>query len=157
MLQFYDINDEYASYLRGFDGQVPYISYGSNNKFVCGIMLNINECNYFAPISSQTKKQRTNMLITDKKGNVVASIKFSYMLPVPASEVTRKDFSTVRATDPAYADLLYIEYEFCKKHEREIREKARKVYAIGCNENHFLNYTCCKFKLLEEKCKDYTR
>ena len=155
MIQFYDIDGTYASYLRSFDGQVPHITYAGNNKFVCGIVLSINGCNYFAPISSQTKKQQTNMLIKDKNGNAIASIKFSYMLPVPNSAITRKDFSTIRGSDPAYADLLQTEYDFCKKHEQDIRDKARKVYAIGCNKDHALNYTCCKFQLLEEKCKNY--
>lgn len=157
MIQFFDIDDKYATYLRSFDQQVPYITYAGNNKFVCGIVLSINGCDYFAPISSQTKKQQTNMLIYDKHGNTISSIKFSYMLPVPASAVTRKDFSLIKATDPSYADLLLEEYSYCKRHESTILEKAKKIYAIGCNPSHILNYTCCKFQLLEEKCKDYSK
>lgn len=155
MIQFYDIDEAYASYLRNFDHQVPRIAYNTNNKFACGVVLCINGCNYFAPISSQTAKQRTNILIRDKDGNAISSIKFSYMIPAPSSTVKRKDFSAIRKIDPLYADLLQEEYAFCKKHEQDIRTKAMSVYKIGCNDNHPLNYACCKFPLLEEKCKAY--
>lgn len=38
---------------------------------------------------------------------------------------------------------------YCKMHEAEIFDKAERVYKIGCNKNHYLNYTCCDFKKLE--------
>ena len=36
-----------------------------------------------------------------------------------------------------------------------ILSKAKKIYAVGCNPRHFLNKTCCDFKLLEEKSGEY--
>ena len=155
MLQFYDIDTKYAAYLQSYDSQVPNISYGTNNKFVCGIVLSINGCNYFAPISSQTRKQKTNMLIQDTNGRVISSIKFCFMIPVPSCAIVPKDFSKIRMNDPNYANLLQAEYQFCNRHEADILAKAQKIYQIGCNPNHALNYTCCKFTLLEEKCKQY--
>lgn len=156
MLQFYDIDDAYASYLRSFDNKVPNITYDNNSKFVCGVVISINGCEYFAPISSQTINQQTNMIIKDRNNIAIASIKFCFMIPVPRSVITRKNFSAIRGEDPKYADLLQTEYEFCKKHERDIIKKARRVYAIGCNANHVLNSVCCNFCLLEEKCKNYS-
>ena len=36
-----------------------------------------------------------------------------------------------------------------------ILSKAKKIYAVGCNPRHFLNKTCCDFKLLEKKSGEY--
>ena len=73
------------------------------------------------------------------------------MFPAPDTVVTEKDFKRIRKTDPMYADLLEKEFEFCKKNERMIREKAAKIYKIGCNPKHTLHRNCCDFHLLETK------
>ena len=54
MIQFFDVDDKYTTYLQSIDRQVPNIKYTSNNKFVCGIVLQINVFDYVAPISSKT-------------------------------------------------------------------------------------------------------
>lgn len=151
MLKFYDIDPAYANYLQQFDRRIPDISYGTNSKFVCGIVLSIAGYNYFAPISSNTVKQQTNILIEDDNGRVLSSIKFSFMFPAPGSAITPKNFREVRKVDYAYADLLEKEYKFCKKNEQAIRDKAMKVYKIGCNPGHKLHRNCCNFRLLETK------
>ncbi len=151
MLKFYDIDPAYANYLRRFDQRIPNISYGTNNKFVCGIVLSVAGYDYFAPISSNTAKQQTNILIEDDAGKILSSIKFSFMFPAPGLVITPKNFKTIRMTDPAYADLLEKEYKFCKKNEQAIRDKAMKVYKIGCNPGHALHKHCCDFHLLEAK------
>lgn len=123
MLKFYDINPEYANYLRQFDNRIPNIVYEANNKFVCGIVLSVNKHNYFAPISSSTAKQQTGILIQDDGGNVLSSIKFCFMFPAPNSTISVKDFGAIRALDQSYADLLEKEYAFCKKNEQAIISK----------------------------------
>lgn len=155
MISFYDVDSDYVDYLRKFDSRVPYIQYGQHEKFVCGIVLKINGCDYFAPVSSKINKQQTAMYIKDKNGNVLSSIKFNYMIPAPYALVTPKDISAIRQTDAAYADLLQKEYEFCRANESIILQKAQKVYAIGCTPRHFLNGACCDFQLLELKSKEY--
>lgn len=57
MLRFYDIDPAYANYLRQFDNRIPNITYMTNNKFACGIVLSIAGHNYFAPISSNKIRQ----------------------------------------------------------------------------------------------------
>lgn len=155
MLKFYDIDPLYTNYLRQFDNRIPHIVYGSNNKFVCGIVIAINNHNFFAPISSNKTKQQTNLLIKDDKGTVLSSIKFSFMFPAPSTTVHYKNFKSIRKNDPDYADLLEKEYEFVLKHESLIRKKAAKVYQIGKDTNHTLHKYCCDFPLLESKCDEW--
>ncbi|MHC1696135.1 MAG: type III toxin-antitoxin system ToxN/AbiQ family toxin [Eubacteriales bacterium] len=149
MLKFYDVNDEYVKYLKTVDDKIPDVKYDKNNKFVCGIVLEINGINYYAPISHFNKPQRTNLPIYDKKERVIATIRFCFMFPAPLSVLTIKDFSKIGLYDKKYSDLLLNEYTYCKKIEKQIYEKALAVYKIGCNPNHVFYDTCCKFINLE--------
>ena len=148
MLKFYDIDKEYINYLKTFDKQVPNIAYSSNNKFVCGIVLEVNNIKYYAPISHKTDKQQTNLQIFDN-GKPISTIKFSFMIPAYNEVLKVKNFKEIAKSDPNYAALLQAEYSYCSSHIKDIQNKALSVYKIGCNKNHRLNYTCCNFKLLE--------
>ena len=114
MLNFYNVDVEYVNYLRQFDCRVPYIEYENREKFVCGVVLSINGCDYFAPISSKTYKQQTAITILDKDGRELSTIKFNYMFPSPQAVVARMEISDIRKKDSSYANLLQKEYEFCK-------------------------------------------
>lgn len=154
MLKFYDIDKDYVKYLQSFDKQVPNIEYDGNNKFVCGIVLSINNQDYYAPISHFTEKQQTNLQIFDN-GKAISTIRFSFMIPAYNDVIIEKDFKEISKVDKKYADLLNAEYKYCLSIMPEILKKADSVYKIGCNKNHKLNYTCCDFKLLESACEIY--
>lgn len=154
MLKFYDVDENYINYLKSIDRQIPDISYSTNNKFVCGIVLDINGISYYAPISHTTHRFRTSKLIYDK-GTPISSIRFSFMFPAPNSVLKQKDFRQIRMQDPHYADIITAEYNYCKANESSITQKAQSVYAIGCNKNHPYNYTCCDFAKLESEYMKY--
>ena len=59
MLNFFYVDTEYVDYLRAFDSRIPYLQYEDKDKFVCGIVMSVDGCDYFAPISSKTHKQQT--------------------------------------------------------------------------------------------------
>lgn len=149
MLKFYDVDEGYVKYLQSIDGQIPNIKYDSNNKFICGIVLDINGFSYYAPISSNPKIQRTNLPVLDKHNKVIATIRFCFMFPAPLSVLIEKNFKKINSKDSKYADLLAMEYDFWVANETRILGKAKSVYQIGCNKAHRFNYTCCNFKLLE--------
>jgi len=156
MLKFYDVEENYINYLKTIDRQIPDIAYTTNNKFVCGIVLDIDGVSYYAPISHTTKLYRTSKLIYDK-GRPISSIRFSFMFPAPKSVLTEKNFAQIRAIDPHYADVITAEYQYCIKNESDILQKARSVYNIGCNKEHQFNYTCCDFKKLEAEYSKYDK
>jgi len=151
MLKFYDIDEDYVKHLQSIDRQIPNIGYSANNKFICGVVLNINGFNYYAPISSNPQIQRTNLPIYDKYNKVIATIRFCFMFPAPLSVLTEKNFKLIDSIDRKYADLLAVEYNYCISNESKILTKAKSVYEIGCNKNHKFNYTCCNYKSLEQK------
>lgn len=155
MFGFYDIDTDYIKFLKTIDKQVPNIKYESNNKFLCGIVLSINNIDYYAPISHMTNKQQTNLQIFDKE-RPISTIRFSFMIPAFDSVLIKKDFGDIAKLDKNYADLLATEFKYCKNNQKEITRKANAVYKIGCNKNHKLNYTCCNFQELENHYMDYT-
>lgn len=154
MLNFYDVDEKYIAFLKQYDRQVPDIRYDKNNKFVCGIVLKVNGIDYYAPISHLKNKQQTNLQIYDGK-RVVSTIRFSFMFSALSNVLAKKDFSVIAKTDPKYADLLQAEYLFCSKNAEKIHKRAEKIYQIGCNKEHRLNYVCCDFKLLEQHYNEY--
>lgn len=96
-LKFYDVDIEYVKYLKKFDNKVPNIEYANNNKFVCGIVLNINDNKFFAPISSKINKTNpSTFIILENNKKPISSIRFSYMFPIPSIALTLKDFERTR-------------------------------------------------------------
>lgn len=150
-LKFYDIDIDYINHLKNFDKQIPNVGYDKHNKFFCGIVFQINGFNYFAPVSSFNKQQRTNFLILDKD-KPISSIRFGFMFPAPDYVLNLKDFCNEQQ---AYKDLINSEIKYCNSNVHKIYKKAEEVYKIGINKNHPLSYTCCDFKLLEEKSLTY--
>ncbi len=151
-IKFYDVNLDYIDYLKRFESKVPDIKYETREKFVSGVLFEINKMKYYAPVSSFKYKQKTNYVI--KIGDYpVGSIRFSFMFPVPDSELRLKDFS---AEKPDYRNLVNSELRVINKYRDAIRKKAFEVYDIAKNKKVAL-YTrnCCDFELLEEKSKEY--
>lgn len=154
MLKFYDIDENYVKYLQSIDSQVPNIHYRTNNKFVCGVVLHIHGTKFYAPISHTIKQFRTSMLIYDNQ-IPISSIRFSFMLPAYDDVLFEKDFKQLAIVNQSYADIVAAEYDYCLRHADDIYRKAQSVYAIGCNKNHVLNYTCCDFLKLEQEYLKY--
>lgn len=158
MLSFYDIDPSYVAWLQKTDNQVPNITYHGNNKFLCGVVLNMNGVDYYAPISSNTKVYRTSYPIIDvSKGqnHILSTIRFCFMIPAEASVLTPKNFAAIQISDPSYAALLMKEWNYCASHEKDIKQKASQVYKIGTNPTHKFYYTCCKFDKLEAIYRNY--
>ena len=157
MIDFYDIDSDYLDYLRNYEPKVPRTGYDSHEKFFCGIVLTINNSvQYYAPVSSFSEKQRTNLLIYDKNGKtVLSSVRFCFMLPVMPSVVHRINIKDFFSTDPSYAIMVDKEYSYCSSHETLLRNRAQSVYNIGCNKKHKYNSTCCDFKKLERVYQAY--
>ena len=154
MFKFYNIDEDYVKYLQKIDKQVPNIHYRTNNKFVCGVVLEIKGIKFYAPISHITKRYQTSLVIYN--GNhPISSIRFSFMIPAYDDVLSELNFAQISKTDKRYADLVRAEYDYCKRKKEDIIKKAQSVYKIGCNKNHRLNYACCDFPKLEREYINY--
>lgn len=87
MLKFYEVDSEYIKFLKeNGDKRIPNIDYEKHKKFFSGVVLSINNFNYFAPVSSYNKKVHTAFLIKDKDLQTkelkpISSLRFSFMFP----------------------------------------------------------------------------
>lgn len=159
-LKFYEVDSEYIKYLKeNADDKIPNIEYEKHKKFFCGIVLTINNFNYFAPVSSYNKKAHTVFLIMDKDRKTnelkpISSLRFSFMFPCPIEYLNQKDFSK---EDEKYRNLLKKELHYCNVNREKIKKLANMVYKLGLKEQTREKYNICDFEKLEEKCLEYIK
>lgn len=159
-LKFYEVDGEYIKYLKeNGDNKIPNIDYKRHKKFFCGIVLTINNFNYFAPVSSYNKKAHTVFLIMDKNRKTkelkaISSLRFSFMFPCPIEYLEQKDFSK---EDEQYQVLLRKELHYCNVNREKIRKKANEVYNLSLKEETRNKFNICDFKKLEQKCLEYIK
>ena len=161
-MDFYRINEEYNKFLQRYEKEkrgitkVPNVRYADHNKFTFGAVMQINNMNYYASVSSFDKKQEANMLIRvpgdDKE--VKGSLRFNYMVPVPDECIERLIIKDIQ--DEKYRMLLNKEYQFCMDNAEKIQRKANKIYEmVTTNRKQILTDNSCAFQILEEGCREY--
>lgn len=67
---YHEDQDVHITYLQQYEPKVPNIGYAGHTKFVCGIILNIHDANYFAPI----KKFRMSFAIKNNTGYTLSTV-----------------------------------------------------------------------------------
>ncbi|WP_020072494.1 type III toxin-antitoxin system ToxN/AbiQ family toxin [Faecalispora sporosphaeroides] len=151
--KFYEVDKEYVKFLQKHEGKIPNISYDTNDKFVCGVLFDINGMKYFAPVSSFTKQQKTNILIKSASGKIISSVRLSFMFPIPDQLVRVKDFSK---EEYRYKRLLMEELDFCNKNSHKIVKKALYIYqTVKDGSDALLKKNCCDFDRLESVYTQY--
>ena len=162
---FYYVNADYIQYLketeikaRGFT-TVPNVEYANHNKFIYGMIMEVNGVNYYVPISSYKKSQEDNLLIKiedHKKLVVRGSMRFNFMIPVPKKCLVPVDFNGSQFTEQDKI-MLRKEYKACLKMLSQAQRRAQKTYErVLKNEDEQLIRNSCMFLLLEEAYKVYS-
>lgn len=158
-IAIYEVNPKYVDYL------VPYSPHlfqnkqpGQHNerKYI-GIILNVNDMKYFAPLSSfKAKHERMKNGLDFIKVGDYAVININNMFPVPDSEYTYVDIPKVKNLQ--YRKLLMTEYRIIRKLQDKIKKNATEVYKHKINKGNTtaLAKRCNDFILLEEKCRQFT-
>ena len=158
-LNFYTVDSAYVEYLKNAEIQkrgfthVPNMVYGNNRKqkFLCGIVLQINGVNYYVPVSSFKQKRADNFLILADSGDVVSSLRFNYMFPIPNGVVHERIIHS--EPDIKYRALLSQELRYCIKNQDIIRKYAERTYKrVQLGKDLGLVQNSCDFALLEAKC-----
>lgn len=153
-LNLYTISNEYIRYLYQFDKKIPY-NKNAKRPYV-GIVLQIEEFNYFAPLFSPKK---SHLKYSDnptymKIGTSYGIIRFNNMVPV--SELKYININSIQ--DQKYRMLLISQNHFIKLHSEKILKKALKLYNwVTINQKDFFVNLSCNFKLIEEKSKLYKK
>ncbi|OGO89583.1 MAG: hypothetical protein A2Y24_00115 [Clostridiales bacterium GWE2_32_10] len=158
-LNFYVITDEYVKYLHNFDNTVVENKDPINRYFdrkYIGVVFELNEFKYFAPLSSfKNKHRKMKEAIDFIKIGTMAVINLNNMIPVPEGEITYCNIE--KQDDMRYRQLLRNEYDICKHKENHIIKNAKSLYNKVTNYNSFIAERCCDFKLLEDKCREWSK
>lgn len=162
-IQFYYVSEKYIDFLKNKEIEsrgytcVPNVAYSNNNKFLYGSVLQVNDLNYYVPISSQTGKNKQYNLdikTDDKKDRIKGSLRFPYMIPVPAECLIKIDIKSVK--DNNVKIRMGKELAFCRKNKDKIEEYAHNTYLDVLNQtNDKLVRNACDFKFLEQMCMEY--
>ncbi len=167
-LFFVMVNEKYSDYLRKYDKKIrekekrPYI----------GIVLQIKEKQYFAPLSSPKEKYRLmkeQMDLIKLKNGKLGVINLNNMIPVISNNlyIEKIKLSDLRKSkiekERRYYFLLKEQHEFCIQNKEKILKKAEKVYETFTKEKFeltkrekFISKRVIDFKLMEKLCEKYT-
>lgn len=164
MLDFYDVDKDYINFLqnseidkRGFTC-VPNMEYGiREQKFLCGIVLRVEEFNYYVPVSSYKQKQSESILIRfedDKVNPVKGSLRFNYMVPVPDACIYRRNIN--KESNIGRRRFLSRQLRYIQSIDNRVYKQAERTYnAVTKGINPFIKNHACDFKFLEQKCLEY--
>ncbi len=155
-LKLYEINPLYIKYLAQYQKHIFWSDGNKATRKYIGIVLQIDEMSYFAPLSSFKPKHKKLKESVDliKIRNIVV-ININNMVPVPNGEYHLVDIRGIK--DQQYRYLLQAENREINRLRDRIIKNARIVYnhKIRNGISTALARRTNDFKQLEKKCKEY--
>lgn len=157
-LNFYIMPDEYIAFMSNYDEKVCYNK--KHKRPYIGIILKVENTNYFAPFTSPKEKHQKMKQTLDyvkMDDGKLGLINLNNMIPVPLNICEKLELKDIKYSK--YQKLMLKQYLWCNIDEnyKEIIEKASRLYYIvtsgKCGKN--LLKRCCNYKLLEEKYIEY--
>ncbi len=156
------VDYNYCDYLRNFDNKVPYNAGRKELRPFIGILFFVNDCEYFAPLSSPKVKHlnmRNNIDLIKIDGGRLGVINFNNMIPVKAGNYELFDLNSKPKTTSELQrqNLLKNQLRWLNKNIKSVKGKAIKLYN-KYKDNKLpdnVKQRCCNFILLEEKCNQF--
>lgn len=154
------MNELYARYIYYQDKNVLKTFDMKNKRPFVGIILKINEINYFAPLSSPKKKH-------EKMKNSIDFIKINNgrdgvinlnnMIPIPEEQYNEINIKEEIQKDKKYGIILKYQIKWCNENKEQIINNAKRLYDLITEERANLNLRnrCCDFKFLEVKLNQF--
>ena len=159
-MKLYRIENDYIDYLRSFDDRVQ------ENKYIrpyVGVILQVNNCDYYVPLASPKKKHTTMKNTIDFRkiaGGALGAINFNNMIPATNSVLTIIDIDNY--PDVKYRRLMQNQVKCLKRDWNNIVKVANKLYRLVIKDDCDLSPNdrrikdrCCDFLLLEEALRNY--
>lgn len=168
-LKWYIADKDYINYLRQFDEKVQNINYNTKLKPYIGILININEFNYYVPISSGKEKhykvhEGMDFIKIVQNNKIIGVLNLNNMVPIADENIKilkYKEIENYRAftndmEKNLYISFLNFELDLINNKSEKIKKNAMRIYNEKVNNpNSKISKRCCDFKLLEEKGKLY--
>ena len=159
-LRLHTVDTEYINYLKKHQSNIWDNEDNRRLRPYVGIIININDFKYYAPLSSPKKKHekwkdRIDFIRIDYKDELKAVINLNNIIPVDDSDLTIIDIDN---EEEKYADLLKIQMIVIRKKKDLIINNAKSLYekiTKHKDENKKLAKFCYDFLKLEEKLIEY--
>lgn len=156
------INSKYCDFLRKYDYRVTYNAKEKEARPFVGILFEIGEYKYFAPLSSPKPKHlkmKNNIDFYKIDSGNLGAVNFNNMIPVPDTEYKVINVNKKSSTyfDEVYQNLLRNQLRWLNRNGKGLREKAKVLYNKRINNklSDSVKNRCCNYKLLEEKTREY--
>ncbi|MBQ7359758.1 MAG: type III toxin-antitoxin system ToxN/AbiQ family toxin [Lachnospiraceae bacterium] len=155
-IRIYEIKSEYIKYVGNYQKHIFVPTESKKKRKYIGVVLEINNMKYFAPLSSYKDKHKMMKESVDFiKIKDYAVINLNNMIPVPDSQIVVIDIN--KEKDMNYRYLLQAESREVNRQRKRIRKNAGIVYD---HKMHNGNSTALAkrtndFVLLERLCREY--
>ena len=156
------IDYQYCDFLRKFDNKVCYNACTKQLRPFIGVLFEINEKEYYAPLSSPKAKHKLlkNKLDLIKiDGGNLGVININNMIPVNKKSYELFDLNkkTSDVNEIKRIKLLKEQLRWLNKNSLEVRKISKTLYNLYVNNKlpDNVKNRCCNFILLEEKCDLY--
>lgn len=154
-MRVYHIQDQYVQFLRQYDKTVE--ENKQNARPYIGIVLQINDIKYYAPLTSPKSKHlkmKNGKDFRKIKGGEYGAINFNNMIPVPDCALISIDFKL--EADVKYRNLLENQYREIQNDIIGISSTATKLRELVFTDDENLKrhdisikQRCCNLPLLE--------
>lgn len=162
-MHFYKIKDNYIEFLHEYDSKVA--ENKREGRPYVGIVLKINDIEYYAPFTSPKSKHlhMSNSKDFRKIGNGrFGAINFNNMIPVPLKELIELDITN--EPDLRYKRLLQNQYQSIKSDWTAIKKTAEELRNLIFTPDEDLSdydkrvkSRCCNLPLLESVFNTYSQ
>jgi protein AbiQ len=149
IMKLYYVDEDYINELRNVDERVLL---NKSTRPYLGVVLSINDLNYFVPLSSPKENKKLNNQLSIKLFEVnniqnrLGYLLFLNMIPVPDKYLSKIDMQYIKEQDLEYYNLLTNQLIFIRQENQRIVNKAQKVYK---------NFVIKKVSFFESMCVDY--
>lgn len=158
------LDSKYCDYLRQYDKLVPYNFDKKKLRPFIGVLFEVNNCKYFAPLTSpkeKHKKMNTTLDFLKLDNGKLGAINFNNMLPVTNKNIIKLDLDKECLTkaEEKYIKLLKEQIYWLNRNDEKLYNRSKKLYDKYVNGtlNKNIAKRCCNFILLEEKCREYNK
>ena len=168
-LHWYIVDKKYIEYLKNFDDKIQNVDYKLNLKPFIGIVIKINNFDYYVPISSPKPKHYKmkdgiDFIRVKHQNRILGVLNLNNMIPIldkyvtilKYKEIEKYRFFKSEEQKNLYISLLNIELKCINLKYEEIKRKAMKLYLERLNnKNSRISQRCCDFKFLESKLNQF--
>src|SRR5690606_29865866 len=130
-IRIYEVEKDYIHYLKSFDKLIPEEHPGKRPRKYIGVVFEIDDCKYFAPLSStkdKHKRMKNDKDFLKINSGEHGAINFNNMITVHEDVLIEYDINN--EPDIMYQNILKAQVRFLRINRDNIRGIARNLHEI---------------------------